>query len=85
MWKCFYPDISIYTKAAEIYKRDSIKQNIETINHQARKGVQKAPLPGLSAYRDCRMGNNAMLYGQFIVNKKAVPIPFRPERKEQKD
>lgn len=35
--------------------------------------MQKAPLPGLSAYRDCRMGNNAKLYGQLIVNKKAVP------------
>lgn len=39
--------------------------------------MRKALLPGLSAYRDCRMGNNAMLYSQFIVNKKAVTIPFR--------
>jgi hypothetical protein len=31
------------TKAAEIYKGDSIKQNIRAINYQTRKGVQKAP------------------------------------------
>ena len=63
------------TKAAEIYKGDSIKQNIRAINYQTRKGVRKAPLPGLSAYRDCRMGNNAMLYDQLIVNKRQFPIP----------
>ena len=42
--------------------------------------MRKAPLPGLSAYRDCRMGNNAMLYSQLIVNKKAVPHPFRHKK-----
>ena len=31
------------TKAAEIYKGDSINQNIRAINYQTRKGVQKAP------------------------------------------
>ncbi len=68
--------ITIKAKTAEIYKGDSIKSNIHRqplglllvgieyrkINHQTRKGVRKAPLPGLSAYRDCRMGNSAMLY-----------------------
>ncbi len=56
----------------EIYKRDSVKQNIETINHQTRKGVQEAPLPGLSAY----MG---------IASKSSSYIHPLPGRKEGAD
>lgn len=53
-------------------RRNLIRLNIETVNYQTRKGVQKTPLPGFSAYM-----------GTVIL--KAVPIPFRHKRKEQTD